>query len=187
MEKNKNEINLLTINPNLTKLHLEHLSHLANIKDIEAKLIFIKESIIPYSKRTTDVLFKDLNKLIDEIKNVETDIQNEIEKDKVNEQQHDDKDNDENYQYYSTNSDVLSALANGLFGWGFNESTTWMDYIQYADLKINKDSNNNIVSADIGLSVLHSGDEELIYYTIDNFNSTSVSKVETFLNNLGGN
>ena len=97
------------------------------------------------------------------------------------------KDNDEDYQYYSTNSDVLSALANGLFGWGFNESTTWMDYIQYADLKINKDSNNNIASADIGLSVLHSGDEELIYYTIDNFNSTSVSKVETFLNNLGGN
>lgn len=115
MEKNKNEINLLTINPNLTKLHLEHLSHLANIKDIEAKLIFIKESIIPYSKRTTGVLFKDLNKLIDEIKNVETDIQNEIEKDKVNEQQYDDKDNDENRPFESLDDIFDRFFTNHLY------------------------------------------------------------------------
>ncbi len=96
-------------------------------------------------------------------------------------------DNDDNYEYYSHNSDVLSALANGMFGWGFSKSTTWMDNIQQAHLTVNLNTNNEVESADIGLSVLHSGRTEYIYYTLSDFGSTSVSEVEQLLSQLGGN
>lgn len=93
--------------------------------------------------------------------------------------------------YYSTSSDILSALANGLFGWGFQSTTTWMSYVTKATLKINKDSSDEIISADIGLNVLASTNggitkEHNIYYTVSDFNQGNVAKIDTFLQNTYG-
>lgn len=93
--------------------------------------------------------------------------------------------------YYTNDNDVLSLLANGLFGWGFQSTTTWMDYVVNANLRVNK-TDGVITSGEIGLDVLASvnGSKEStqeIYYTIKDFGNGNVSEVEDFLNNtLGG-
>ena len=95
-------------------------------------------------------------------------------------------------EYYSKNVTIIGALAHSLFGWGFQATNTWMDYIENARIKINKDSNNNIESYDIILDVLAKlngssyGIQE-VYYTISDFGNGNVEDVEVFLNNyIGG-
>lgn len=85
------------------------------------------------------------------------------------------------HSYISKNSDVISGLANGLFGWGFQDSTTWMDYIIDSKLKVNLDKNNNLENAQIGLTITHDGIEEYLYYSMSDFGTTSKSEVESFL------
>lgn len=92
-----------------------------------------------------------------------------------------DKANGESYIYYSTNSDVVSGLANGMFGWGFQVSTTWMSYITMANLEIVK-TGGQITEGKIGLTVAHDSTEEMVYYTMSDFGTTSVAQVEEFLN-----
>lgn len=93
--------------------------------------------------------------------------------------------------YYSNQLPVLSALANGLFGWGFQSTDTWMDYVKNSKIRINKDENNEIISYDVCLEVLASYNETYalheIYYTIDSFGKGNVDSVESFIiANLGG-
>ena len=94
--------------------------------------------------------------------------------------------------YFTDNIDILTHLANGLFGWGFQATDTWMDYIQESTLRVNKDSLGNINSYEIGLTVLAmvqgsaAGLQE-VYYTIDSFNQADHPMVAEFLNSkLGG-
>lgn len=96
------------------------------------------------------------------------------------------KDHGQENAYYTEDNSVLTALANGLFGWGFQPTTTWMSYVQQAKLKIHKDEQGVIVGADIGLSVLASTDggqrkAHDIYYTVEDFGQGNVPEVEAFL------
>lgn len=88
---------------------------------------------------------------------------------------------EDEHSYVSHDSDVISGLANGLFGWGFQTSTTWMDYIVDSKLKVNLDGGNNLVSAKIGLTITHDGIDEYLYYSMSDFGTTSNSDVESFL------
>jgi len=97
-----------------------------------------------------------------------------------------DKDN----SYYSTSNDILSMLANGLFGWGFQETTTWMSYIENSFIEIEKDSNNDIEKANIGLGVkasINGGafSTQNIYYTYNFTNSGMVDELESFFKEKG--
>ena len=74
-----------------------------------------------------------------------------------------------------------------MFGWGFQATTTWMNYVKKANLRLKRDVANNIVEAEIGLTVLVSVDgaansQEEIYYKMSNYNSTKVEEVENFYN-----
>lgn len=90
--------------------------------------------------------------------------------------------------FYSLNSDITSALASGLFGWGFQTSTTWMNYITKAYLNINYSSNNEIDSIDFGLGVTATVNgtygEQKIFYNYSNFGETKFESVETLINSF---
>ena len=94
----------------------------------------------------------------------------------------------EDGKYHSNNSDIKSSLANGLFGWGFQSTTTWMNYITEANLTINKNQDDSISSYNIGLTVqayingVYKNEE--VFYTIDNFNQSHSSVVENLINSL---
>lgn len=95
------------------------------------------------------------------------------------------------HSYFTANMDITSALANGLFGWGFQGTTTWMDYITNAYLTINYDSSETIESVDLGLGVMASVGgglmgEQKISYNFSDFGTTSVKVVEDVLNGLYG-
>ena len=90
--------------------------------------------------------------------------------------------------FLTSNSDITSALASGIFGYGFQPTTTWMNYITDAYMDINLNSNNEVKSIDLGLGIEatfngHTGIQK-IYYNYSNFGTTSVSSVETLLNSL---
>lgn len=92
--------------------------------------------------------------------------------------------------FFTSNSDITSALANGIFGWGFQSSTTWMDYITNAYMDINFTDTNEIESVDLGLGVQatvggNSG-EQKIYYNYSNFGTTKVDAVDKVINALYG-
>ena len=95
-------------------------------------------------------------------------------------------------EYFSTNTTIIGALAHSLFGWGFQATTTWMDYIQSSRIRLNKDQNNNVTSYDVILDVLamlngSSYGIQEVYYTIDSFNEANIEDVEVFLNSyIGG-
>lgn len=95
------------------------------------------------------------------------------------------------YEFKTANMDITSALANGLFGWGFQGTTTWMDYITNAYLSINYTENKTLESFDLGLGVMASvgggiSGEQKIHYNFSNFGSTSVKEVEDLLSSLYG-
>lgn len=99
------------------------------------------------------------------------------------------KDYSKENTYFCKENGVLSTLSNGLFGVGFQPTTTWMDYITKANLTLNIE-NDDIVSADLGLSLMTSISnvgygEQKIYYTIKDFNNANLAEVEEFLK--GGN
>lgn len=93
--------------------------------------------------------------------------------------------NNEN-SYYSKNSLILNSLANGLFGWGFQSTTTWMDYITNSRLTIKKDG-NVVTGADIGLDILASVDggntfsTQTAYYTVSDFGNGNVETIDAFI------
>lgn len=95
-------------------------------------------------------------------------------------------------EYYSTNTTIIGAIAHSLFGWGFQPTTTWMDYIQSSRIVINEDDNGNIESYDIVLDVLamlngSSYGIQNVYYTVDNFGNGNIEEIDTYLNStLGG-
>ena len=96
-----------------------------------------------------------------------------------------------NQNYYTTtNNSYMTSLANGLFGWGYQSTTTWMSYIKSSYLSLTKDSENNITSAEMGLSIQGSIEGapyglQRCYYTYSDFGTTSSSLVETFLTSKG--
>lgn len=98
--------------------------------------------------------------------------------------------NNEN-TYYTEDVSVLSSLANGLFGWGFQSGTDWISYVQDSYIRINKD-NDVITDADITLNILASvnGSEykkQEIYYNINSFGKGNLDFVDDFLyEELGG-
>lgn len=97
-------------------------------------------------------------------------------------------------EYFTSNGDILGALASGMFGWGFQQTATWMEYVERAFIKCNKDNQNSITSYDIGLDVKYFNNGSFagigqIYYTVDSFNQGNVATVENFIETLlgGGN
>lgn len=96
------------------------------------------------------------------------------------------KNHSEENTYYTKSEDVMGYFANGLFGWGFQSSTTWMEYIQDCYLVANKNTDGTIQTVDIGLGVMASLDggsygKQKIYYTASDFGTSSVPSVEAFL------
>lgn len=99
----------------------------------------------------------------------------------------DPSDDNEN-NFLTSNSDITSALANGLFGWGFQSTTTWMDYITNAYMNINYSENQEIESVDLGLGIVatvggNSG-EQKIFYNYSNFGTTKVDAVDKAISSL---
>ena len=99
------------------------------------------------------------------------------------------KDHSKENTYFCKENGILNTLSNGLFGVGFQQTPTWMDYVTKANLTLNK-VGEEIVSADLGLSLMTSIQnvgygEQKIYYTIKDFNNANVSEIEEFLK--GGN
>ena len=96
-----------------------------------------------------------------------------------------------NHQYVSSNLDITSAISNGLFGWGFQPTTTWLDFVTNSYLEINYDSNNKISSFDLGVGVVArvgggiSG-EQKISYNFSGFGTTKVEAVDKLLSELYG-
>lgn len=90
--------------------------------------------------------------------------------------------------YYSKDTSILSTIANGLFGWGFQQTTTWISYVQNSEMTINRGFDGEIASVDLGLyiqaSVEGSSGNQFVYYTMDNFGNASVASVEEFLNDI---
>lgn len=100
------------------------------------------------------------------------------------------KDRAEENTYYSVDSAITGTLASGLFGWGFQATTTWMSYVTKANLTLRK-SGDEITEADIGLSVTASVNgsergEQKIYYTVKDFGQGNVPEVESFLERMIG-
>ena len=95
--------------------------------------------------------------------------------------------NNEN-EYYSSNLSVIGVLANGLFGWGFQHTDTWMDYIEGSKLRVNKDSSNQVTSYEMCLDVFNNGDSKIheISYEIDSFGKGNVIEVDNFINQIIG-
>lgn len=96
--------------------------------------------------------------------------------------------NDNNFK--TANSDITSALATGIFGWGFQPTTTWMSYITEAYMDVNLNINNEIESIDLGLGVMasvngHFGVQR-IYYNFSNFGSTMYASVDDALSSIYG-
>lgn len=93
--------------------------------------------------------------------------------------------------YYSKEVDILSMLANGLFGWGFQPTTTWISYVKNSFLEItDKDADGNINKANFGLGVqasVNGGENKIqeIYYTYDFTQKGNVKEVEDFFTNSG--
>lgn len=90
--------------------------------------------------------------------------------------------------YYSKDTDIISLVCNGLFGWGFQSTTTWMEYTNYAYLEPTYED-ENLVSANfgVGVSVTSSGitSTQDFCYTYDFTKSGNVDEVETFFKNGG--
>ncbi len=88
--------------------------------------------------------------------------------------------------YKATDSQVMTELANGLFGWGFQSSTTWMEYVSASRLQINLDSDGNVIDGNIGLTFSGSytsiySDRNFVYYNISDFGNAYDENIETFL------
>lgn len=100
------------------------------------------------------------------------------------------KDYSSESSYYSSSYDILTMLANGLFGWGFQSTTTWMSYVTNAYLTIKSDDSGIALGGEIGLGVQASVDggtysEQKIVYSYDFTTSGSVSEVESFFASEG--
>jgi len=92
--------------------------------------------------------------------------------------------------YYASSSDILTLLANGLFGWGFQSTTTWMSYVTNAYLTVQKDASGALSGGEIGLGINASVDggaytEQRIVYSYDFEASGKVAEVEDFFSSQG--
>ena len=89
--------------------------------------------------------------------------------------------------YKSSNADIVSAVSTGLFGWGFQPTTTWLDYVEDATLSLNY-TENALTSIDIGVYItadVGSGTgAQHISYNYSNFGTTKVEKFEEYLSTL---
>ncbi len=92
--------------------------------------------------------------------------------------------------YKATDSQVMTELANGMFGWGFQTSTTWMSYVSAARLQIDMNDDGTVDSGNIGMTVSGSisglySDRNFIYYNISDFGNACDENIESFLTDNG--
>ena len=89
--------------------------------------------------------------------------------------------------YKSSNADIVSAVSTGLFGWGFQPTTTWLDNLEDATLSLNY-TEDALTSIDIGVYItadLGSGTgAQHVSYNYSNFGTTKVEKFEEYLSTL---
>ena len=89
--------------------------------------------------------------------------------------------------YKSSNADIVSAVSTGLFGWGFQPTTTWLDNLEDATLSLNY-TEDELTSIDIGVYItanLGSGTgAQHVSYNYSNFGTTKVEKFEEYLSTL---
>ena len=90
-------------------------------------------------------------------------------------------------EYYSNNTTIIGALAHSLFGWGFQPTTTWMDYIQDARIVIDEENESYNIVLDV-LAMLNGSSYGIqeVYYTVSNFGNGNVNEIDTFLNSIIG-
>ena len=91
-------------------------------------------------------------------------------------------------EYYSTNTTIIGALAHSLFGWGFQQTTTWMDYIQDARIIIDEDNESYDIILDV-LAMLNGSSYGIqeVYYTVSDFGNGNIDDIDKFLNStIGG-
>ncbi|MCQ2773008.1 MAG: hypothetical protein MJ238_07055, partial [Bacilli bacterium] len=91
------------------------------------------------------------------------------------------------HKYRTNDASIYQGIASTMFGWGFQGTTTWMDYINDAFININRNG-DVIESADIGLHVTDaSGKPQGIYYTMHDWGKGNLASVDSFLNGkIGG-
>ena len=87
----------------------------------------------------------------------------------------------EDNSYFTKDAAVLTDLSNSLFGWGWIDTNTWMDYCIGANLDIQKNKNGEISSANLGVEIELKNEIKEMYYTFKDFGTTSVPEVEEFL------
>ena len=101
-----------------------------------------------------------------------------------------DHSNSNDNHFTTDNGDITSALASGLFGWGFQATTTWMDYVTAAYMDVNLNTTNEIESIDIGLGVQATVNGQTgiqkIYYNYSNFGTTHYDAVDDILSTIYG-
>ena len=96
------------------------------------------------------------------------------------------KDISHDNRYFSKDSLIISFLSNGLFGWGFQATTTWMDYVTSSNITLQKDG-DNIIGADVGLDITASVDggntysTQTAYYTLSEFGNANVEEIDNFM------
>lgn len=100
------------------------------------------------------------------------------------------KDLEKENVYNSSDGSVMSYLANGLFGWGFSDTTTWMSYITNSYLEIIKDG-DDVSGANVGLEVTanvgnNKYETQQIYYTIKDFGKGNKAEIDAFLEGIIG-
>ena len=83
--------------------------------------------------------------------------------------------------YFSKDATVITDLSSSIFGWGWNDSNTWMDYCIGATLNIEKEKYSGISSANLGVQIELKDEVKEMYYTFKDFGTTSVPEVEEFL------
>lgn len=93
---------------------------------------------------------------------------------------------DENH-YYSRKDDVIYAIATTLFGYGFQSTTTWIDYIYQTDLFIEK-NNEDIVGANLSVSFMGPDGDSTYSYHFTDIGTTNIDNITDAYNSLlGGN
>lgn len=95
------------------------------------------------------------------------------------------KDTHEDNHYYSRKDDVIYAIASTLFGYGFQATTTWIDYIYQTDLIVEK-NDEDITGAKLSVSFQGPDGDSTYSYHFTDIGTTNVADITDAYNTLLG-
>ena len=93
------------------------------------------------------------------------------------------KDIHEENHYYSEAYDVIYAMGTSLFGFGFQQTTTWLESCYSTDLRIQK-ANDDISSCDLSMSYYGPDGDSTYSYHIEEIGTTSVQSLDEVYSSL---